>query len=95
MHMRLLTRFYGTLLGGCSITKSVGESLASIDGVSLTHGMPCQYIWSFASGLQESGQSGDNGCVCGHPALINAGRLPHQQLLVLTISVSLATLNHD
>ena len=40
-----------------------------VDGVSLTHGMPRQHIWSFASGLQESAQSGTNGCFCGDSAI--------------------------
>ena len=40
-----------------------------VDGVSLTHGLPRQHIWSFASGLQESSQSGTNGCFCGDPVI--------------------------
>ena len=40
-----------------------------VDGVSLTHGMPRQHIWSFASGLQESADSGANGCFCGDPVI--------------------------
>ena len=38
-----------------------------VDGVSITHGSPRRHIWSFASGLTESPESGTNGCFCGDP----------------------------
>ena len=40
-----------------------------VDGLSVTHGSPRQHVWSFASGLTESPESGINGCFCGDPSI--------------------------
>ena len=37
---------------------------AYVDGVSLTHGIPRQHIWTFAAGLSERYQTSDISCPC-------------------------------